>query len=1235
MATSITRRLLTPIVQLREGESTTVVLMFAYSFLAMTSYNIVKPITRSKFISDLGADNLPWVQLAAGILIGFIMQAYSRAIGLVPRRWTIPVTQAGCVTLLLVFWVLFSAGQEWASVGFYVYALILGILLISQFWTLANDVYDPRQAKRLFGFIGGGASLGGATGAAITATVVKNVGTVNLLLVSAAVMTLCLVLVVWILGREKSAGASVAAVEEEGVGGGEAIRMLRESRHLQIIAIVIGCAAMGGAIIEQQLNMAAATQLGEGATDNITQFLAQVTVYLSLLGLFIQVAVTSRVHRLLGIGFALLILPVSLGTTGAIMLVNGALWAPALARVLDTSLRYTVDKTTREILFLPLPSSIKYRAKPFVDVTMDRFAKAMGALLILVLIKPWGANFTWQQLSYASLTLMAIWIAMAFRARREYLAAFRRSIEQRDVEPAEIRLANADLQTIETLVEELAHPDERRVLYAIDLLESLDKRHLVTPLLLHHESSQVRARTLRSLQAVRPELARRWLPAIETLLHDEDAGVRAGAVRAISAIRGQEASGLMRPYLEDANPRVVVTAAVALATSGNPADVAMAEAAMQQLISDPRDAAAPARREAAQALAHIPLPQFHQMLVSLMYDPNLEVARAAVRSAGRLGAGNFLFVPPLVSLLRNRLLKPDARAVLVGYGEDVVEPLTYFLRDKDEDLWIRRHVPATLALIPSQASLDALVEALGDPDGFLRYKAVTAIERIHHDRPDLPIRREPIEALALTESLRFFNALTLRANLIDNGAGLQHSLLVRALEEKQQRSRDRILRLLSLIYPWKDITAARTAIERGDARNRASAAEFLDNLLTGALRKRAMLMIEDMPADERLRRANVLYKTRRRDAEDTLAQLIHDEDQVIAAAAIHVAAERGIWKLADDIEHVLAHRDVHDWYVFEAASWALAARRMAVSERRSRWMEPLPAVELADRLRRMPLFDYVSVDELFRVADIGHQARHESGRVIYEAGVRPDTLQFLIDGEVAVAEDGGESSYTAPAPLAFEEILEGTPMRATVRARGVAITLSLTQEKFLTLLSDNIELAHGLFKMLLDTRCAAAWRRVVRGHIPAEIHRLAADGLQPIERVLLLQTSPLLARATGEQLLRLAAISREVDLAEGVVLFGAADDPAIYGVLSGALTVEAADEPPIAANPGDSVGVYETLAGVAAGATVKVTGRGRALRIDRRELFDLLADNIDLLQGLFSALLRTDQESAKREVAAT
>jgi AAA family ATP:ADP antiporter len=198
------RRMIDRIVTLRDGEAATAVMMFAFSFLAMTAYNILKPITRSQFISALGADNLPYVQLGAGLLIGILMQWYSKGAALLPRRSIVPVTLGAEAVALIVFWVLFRLGTEWVSVAFYVLALILGILLTSQFWTLASDLYDARQAKRLFGFIGGGASLGGAMGAGITTLIVHELGTTNLLLVSAVLLGLCALLVAAIVRRENA-----------------------------------------------------------------------------------------------------------------------------------------------------------------------------------------------------------------------------------------------------------------------------------------------------------------------------------------------------------------------------------------------------------------------------------------------------------------------------------------------------------------------------------------------------------------------------------------------------------------------------------------------------------------------------------------------------------------------------------------------------------------------------------------------------------------------------------------------------------------------------------------------------------------------------------------------------------------------------------------------------------------------------------------------------------------------
>jgi ATP:ADP antiporter, AAA family len=1232
---ALSRRLLAPIVELRENESGIAVLMFAYSFLAMTAYNIIQPITRSRFISSLGADNLPYVLLVSVFIVGGIMQGYSRLGSLLPAKWVVPATQGAMVVLLVGFWI--AAGWGWTSVdvGFYLFGQIYGILLISQFWTLANILFDPRQAKRLFGFIGGGASLGGIAGGGITSLLARTVGNANLMLVSAGVLALCAVIVSLIVRQSRNtdlAGLEQAG-KEEGVSSGEAIQMLRRSRHLQVIAAVIAMTSIGAGLIDQQLSMATEAAKGSQGTDAMTAVLADVQVYTSMIGFVIQVWLTSKIQRFLGIGFALMILPIGLGSTAILILISAQLWAPMFARVFDKSIRYTVDKTSREILFLPLPADIKAKAKPFVDVTVDRFGRAANALILLVLIKPWGLNLSWPQISYASLGVMAVWIALALRAKRGYMVAFRRSLDTEDVQAQDLRHAEPDLFTIETLVEELGHPDPRHVLHAIDLLEGFDRRHLISPLLLHHDSPAVRARALRTLEAARPDVQARWSEGIERMLKDEHAEVRAGAVAALAATRGEQAVGVMRPYLEDRDPRLVVTAAAALADSPAEQDVRAAENALRTLALDTRQTAVAARREVAQALGQIKSPAFRHLLVPLMYDPSREVAEEAIRSAGRLGAADYLFVTPLLALLRNRLLKAHARQVLVGYGEGIVETLAFFMRDEEEDVWVRRHIPSTLALIPTQQSVDVLLSALDAPDGYLRYKALRALGRMKREHPELSIPTAPIEGLVVKETSRYFSYLGLHYNVVVRDPVAKDTLLARALREKLARTVDRIYYLLAMIYPWKDIAAARWTLEHAAGRARAGALEYLDNLLTGQMRKRVIPVLDDVPLEEKVRRGNLLLKSRVRDVEDSLAQLVHDADQIVAATAIHFVESRGVWGLAGDLEYALEHRDAKDWYVFEAASWALAAQRMAVDERRTRWMEPLPAVELADRLRRMALFDYVSVDELFRIAGAGRQVRHEHGRVLYTQGATPDDLQFLLDGAVQVSVDDtarvSRIELESPAALAFDEVMEGAPSTATITAMDRAICLALRNEQVLGLLAENADLVQGLFHMAMERENGAALRGVIRGvggH--PEVTR-ATENLQPVEKILLMEEVQVFARASAADVSALATIGREVRAAAGETLFKEGDAPAIYVLVAGELALEPlSGGAPVAAAAGDTVGVFETLSGAdTTGWRAHVTRDTVALRFDREALFDLLADHIELLQAMFSAVLRRERSA--------
>jgi len=1217
--TSLPKRLVAKVVTLRDGEGTTALLMFAYSFLAMTAYNILRPVTKSKAISALGPDNLPYVLLAAGVFIGLLMHVYSYAAVRVPRRWVIPATQVCIVGILLLFWTLFQTFPDanWVSAAFYVFGLLLGVLLINQFWMLANDIYDARQAKRLFGFIGGGASLGGAIGSWLTVFAVHEVGANNLVLLSAALLVVAIAVVARV-GRHLS--GSGMAIEERGVGGGEALRLLRSSRQLQVIALVVAFAAIGAGLIDQQLNMAAAAFKGEDATNALTDFLAQVQGWVSIVGLVIQVGFTSRIHRSLGLAVALLMLPVGFGTSAIVILLTGSWWAPALARVVDASLRYTIDKTTREVLFLPVPPDLKLTAKPFIDVTMDRFAKAVGALVTLVLIKSWGLGLTWEQLSYASLAVTMLWIVLAVVARREYLKAFRESIATRAVAPTALGLGAADPSTVEALIEELSSPDEASVLYAIDMLETFEKRNLITPLLLHHPSSKVRARVLRAFKSLRAAVGEHWAPAVEALLTDDDPEVRSGAMRALATVKKDEAPSLLRHYLDDPAPRVSVTAAVVLATSASEADRQAAEIALERLVSDTRQVAAASRREVAAGLAHIPNAAFQHLLIALIHDADVDVAREAVRTARMLQQQDPMIVPALAALLSHRLLKREAREALVSYGDGVVPMLTYVVHDPDEQVWVRRHIPGTLAELPTQASLDALAGLLGDRDGFLRFKAIEAIEAIRRDDPALRFDGSTAEPHVLRETARYCNYLTLRQNLLREDPDSAGTLIVRALTDKLDRALDRTYRLLGLIYPWREIADARYTIEHGTDRLRASAIEYLDNLLRAPLRGRVLPLVEDVPIEEKVRHANLVLKTRPRDLEDTLAQLIHDDDQVISASAILYVERRNLWAtLEKDVEYVLGHRLVDDWFVFEAASWALGSRRMG-ERRDALWLEPLPVVELADRLRGLPLFDEVSADELFRIARAGRQIGHEGGRRLAAHGEAGD-VQFLLGGSVRVSDADRAYDLQAPAALSFEAMLEGRPVDREIHTVDRVVCLRIGRPEFLTMLSDSVELTQGLFRALLRGSTRTPHALVSPGPQDPTVGR--DDGLlQPIERARRLREHPFFRSATTDQLLDLVSGAHEIRFREGEVLFREHDPPALLHLIEGEVRLDTGTATPAIAGPGSTLCTAETLAGLSPGCRATVITAGRALRLDRDALFVVLADHVELLQTLFSGALR-------------
>jgi len=288
-------------------------------------------------------------------------------------------------------------------------------------------------------------------------------------------------------------------------------------------------------------------------------------------------------------------------------------------------------------------------------------------------------------------------------------------------------------------------------------------------------------------------------------------------------------------------------------------------------------------------------------------------------------------------------------------------------------------------------------------------------------------------------------------------------------------------------------------------------------------------------------------------------------------------------------------------------------------------LPPVPAISLVRRLKEIPLFRFTSVDELFRIATISRQVRYGVGARVQERGVPAEYIQVLVQGRFRVAngrEDGSEV-LAPPAILGFQEVLKGTPIQDSATAETESIALVMPAEEFRTLLAANIELAQGLFRMLLEPS-GTNDRIASEGRASSSRYEHRETSLTTVEKVMYLQTVPILSHATAEELYDVAAIARETPLAEGESLFTSGAPASIVLLLSGAIELASAAGRKERVAAVASFGVRETLAGASFAETARVVESARALQIDREPLFDLLADRMDLLQGVFSAVFHRE-----------
>ncbi len=926
-------------VDLRPGEGTMCLLLFTAFFLLVTFQYATKSVRQSTFIDGLGATWLPLAYLSVAVFSLPLLWAYSRLADRLDRYRVMTYTVLAIALSMVGCWWLFAYSFAWIPFAFYVWVSIVYVLTVSQFWSFANHVLDARQAKRLFPLVGAGGLLGGIAGGQVARFVSQRVDTRATFLVAGLflVATALLLQVVRRSGQGAAPAKAPSASDriDQARGG---LDTLRRSPHLMSIAAVMALTVMVSQLVDLQFNWAAEAWTHATGLDQRTAFFGNFFSIMGVSAFLFQLAFTARIHRYLGVGFAMRLLPVTMGLGTAALIFTAAMFPAGLIasayllKIGENGLRYSLDQVTRELLFLPAPSVMRLKAKAYIDVFIQRGAKGLaGLILLLVPLGILSARGT----AWVSLVLIAAWLVVVGWAYREYVRAFRARLSQREPE-ATFTIDISDVTTLEILMQSLGSADRRQVLYAIDVLEDNNRGRLVPPLLLCHDDPTVRRRALGVLAKVgRRDAA----PLVERLLADDDPEVRVEAVRALVALHESEATELMRSRLRDPDPRVRGTAIACLADLGREDDRGLADAALADLLSA-NDA--DMRIEGAKAIGGVREPRYDARLVQLLYDTNPAVAREAIRAVTRRAARdgfNPVYAPTLVALLDSRRLKHDAREALVALGPHVAPALGHFLNDADESLWVRRALPKTLARIDTAESIATLCAALEHADdGFLRRKIVEALGTF--DRARIPQHaRARIEAAAREEARRWHVAVgRLTAIGAENHARVEGArivwdprrepdLLIQLLAEGAEEYVRNLFALLALLHPPHHVWAAYRGLVGGATGLRTHALEYLDNTLSGDLRRTVFSVIGDDPLAEKVRYAAKWFGVSAGSRVHALGALLDDgvkgtpDAHARAVGALYTVYATRLAELYAQVERLA--RVAHDRLVRETAGWVV------------------------------------------------------------------------------------------------------------------------------------------------------------------------------------------------------------------------------------------------------------------------------------------------------------------------
>jgi len=893
-------RFVARLVDLRPGESRTAVVSFFVLLLTAAGYAALETVRDTLLVTRLAPRQFGFVYIA----VAACSLPAAGLLARVARRWD-PRRVLLTLLLLSAAGVLVYAAlpiRRSIVMALYVTVGLISSALFPQFWVLIGTALTVGQSRRLIGPIASAGVVGSVVGASVAAATLPWLPVRGLIALAAAMLVAAggVTLLVPPLPPRSPPPATAQAATPLATS----MSAIREEPFLVRVAVLVAATTATALVIDYFFKATVARTVSSADRG---AFIARYYAIVNGVALVVQLFLGGAIVRGFGVATSMVVTPLFSVVGGAAAFFGAAFAAPVLVlKAADASLRSSINRLTTELVYLPVSSLGRARAKPFIDGALARIVQAVtaGALLGLGSVH----LLTTRVFGAIVVSLSLMWLFAAMTMRGHYLGQLRRSVVPAlsdDRNPPELDVSSAEL-----LIGHLGSDDPTVVLAAINTLERRGHQRLIPALVLRHPDERVLVRALEIFGSAPPD-RNDWHTLAGGLIEHADDRVRIAAARALG-VRGKLDFDRLAT---DLSPGVRGYAAFHAALVGTHPNIENDPRVVAVL----RDSAALAGFLAAVADAD-PSPRVSRLLLVLadVRGPR-STARTKLLARATVRQGAVEMIPRLIERVSHWEDRETIRDALIAMGEPAFTRVAAALDDATGPRRVRAHLPQTLGRFGTPVAAAKLLHLVErEADGLVRYKALRALGRIVADHR-VGIDRGRIARCVRTNLIGYYNLLGVRVALgtpphaLSGDSSTTFRLFTGLLDDKVRQSVERVFRLLKIAHPREDIHRVYLACIGTDRRARANASEFLDALLwrrdEKSLRALIRLLSDDLsPEAQSSRAAAHLGLTPPRSHDEAVQMALVDADIKVAALAALYAAATGADSLAASVKMAYERR---------------------------------------------------------------------------------------------------------------------------------------------------------------------------------------------------------------------------------------------------------------------------------------------------------------------------------------